>query len=842
LLAELNAGRQARNAMKLSLPIYKPIQMKRSILLSMLVLCAVWNVCAQYDDKVRLELTAISTPLAAVDTSCGAWNTSDKIKINGRTCDVMCENGNCFVEVAKAADGKYTAVYPADCAFIHLDADKHIILPPSQKYSDNHRSEKIYMPTYGAAASGKLQMKNICGVLKLTLRGSADINTVKIEDNAGGYVSGYFNYDEASGKVVCRNSTAAGVYCVVLDCSNDGRGVRLDGKGRNFYVVLPARNYVEGFRITVSDRSHRSMICNIPKAVDVSIDRIASLPVIDYRPADDQIFSEHFDAFVYGGNRVFGKQFKGYGPATKQMPVDNKFDGTERPVHLYEYNKAGSVYIQDKFGVSLDENRLVTRRYLDNRNIGDWLQLFRVQEYQGYVGVGVADNSRGIIETPRLDLDGICDIEVSFKVCPQAAATSSVQFLVDRAGVISEYYVNGVRRGLSNFNYPYTGSERETLRLKNGGAIAVAREEAEKKAWSDVRVVVSGATCETTLKWMSEHFESRYVNGFFIDDIEVKLLRSVPREKILRVMDYNVQNGMWADQQNNYDNFVEYVRSVDPDICIFCEAQSIYYAGTHDKCKIEERYLPYKYKPYTQGIDPNFEPEGWQELAARWGHGYAVIGAHQDNHPVVITSRYPITLVQKLGGEKIWHGGLHAQITVGGEKINLVGFHPWPFGWYRDVPAGEERRKSIAEFGGDRYRLFEMKYFIDNTILDPAYADEKNWLIMGDTNCASPLDDGLYEHGPESMRYAGNRYILDNTPCRDIVKTYYCNDRRDVVPYSTQSSGRIDIMYGSPSMMNRVIKAKSPRYGFTAATYDKKNRFYDTSSDHLPVIVDFEWR
>ena len=38
--------------------------------------------------------------------------------------------------------------------------------------------------------------------------------------------------------------------------------------------------------------------------------------------------------------------------------------------------------------------------------------------------------------------------------------------------------------------------------------------------------------------------------------------------KIVNILVWNIQNGMWSDQGNNYDNFVAWVKGNDPDICI----------------------------------------------------------------------------------------------------------------------------------------------------------------------------------------------------------------------------------------------------------------------------------
>ena len=59
----------------------------------------------------------------------------------------------------------------------------------------------------------------------------------------------------------------------------------------------------------------------------------------------------------------------------------------------------------------------------------------------------------------------------------------------------------------------------------------------------------------------------------------------------MRLLYWNIQNGMWSGQGDNYDKFVEWVRAYDPDVCVWCEAQSIYKTGTADKMDVADRYL-----------------------------------------------------------------------------------------------------------------------------------------------------------------------------------------------------------------------------------------------------------
>ena len=116
-----------------------------------------------------------------------------------------------------------------------------------------------------------------------------------------------------------------------------------------------------------------------------------------------------------------------------------------------------------------------------------------------------------------------------------------------------------------------------------------------------------------------------------------------------KLLSWNIQDGMWCDQFDNYANFVAYINEINPDI--FC----IQEAATHwdidgKSLSHYSRTLPY---PDQKDVEAKWEnPSGWVALAERWGHKYVVMGPYLDNYPVVITSKYPIELVQRLRGDE----------------------------------------------------------------------------------------------------------------------------------------------------------------------------------------------
>jgi hypothetical protein len=55
------------------------------------------------------------------------------------------------------------------------------------------------------------------------------------------------------------------------------------------------------------------------------------------------------------------------------------------------------------------------------------------------------------------------------------------------------------------------------------------------------------------------------------------------KSESVKILYWNIQNGMWSDQGHDYDNFVDFVVEENPDICIWAEAESRYRTDTAEK-------------------------------------------------------------------------------------------------------------------------------------------------------------------------------------------------------------------------------------------------------------------
>jgi|SRR5574344_3112766 endonuclease/exonuclease/phosphatase family metal-dependent hydrolase len=293
-------------------------------------------------------------------------------------------------------------------------------------------------------------------------------------------------------------------------------------------------------------------------------------------------------------------------------------------------------------------------------------------------------------------------------------------------------------------------------------------------------------------------------------------------EKNLRLLYWNIQNGMWSEQGCGYAKFVKWVSDQKPDICVWCEGQSHYKTGSDEELPENERYLV----------------ANWSTLAARYGHNYTYVGGHRDNYPQVITSKYPIENVERILGNVdtlVAHGSSWARIKVNGKTLNIVTVHTWPqaYSYYAQTP--EAKEKSKAEFGGNYFRRTEIEYICHHTIDSVSGAKKQLWMMMGDFNSRSIVDSAQYKHLDPSF-YLVHNYVRENTPYLDVIEK-----TRTKYVSSTYSGNRIDFIYVTPKLLKRVKDAQIVWDDYTTPVLEPHHlRNFKIPSDHLPIIVDFK--
>lgn len=295
----------------------------------------------------------------------------------------------------------------------------------------------------------------------------------------------------------------------------------------------------------------------------------------------------------------------------------------------------------------------------------------------------------------------------------------------------------------------------------------------------------------------------------------------------LRLLYWNIQNGMWDGQPDNYTRFVAWVKAQKPDVCVWCEAQSIWVTNSDKKLDKKDQYLV----------------ANWDKLARRYGHKYIYLGGHHDNYPQVITSKYPIHNVARLLGSQsdtlVCHGGGWATIEVNGKTVNIVTIHTWPQAYGYGV-SKEDRPRSIAAHEGDHFRRTEMEYIINHTIGQVPGANQQLWMMMGDFNAPSPVDNNVYNFPKDDTRFLTHKFIIEHSPYIDVVKQ---KNNGIFIPSSVWNGRRIDFVYATKALYDRVKNASIIWDQYTTPVRNAQNlgNFWHPS-DHLPIIVNFDMK
>ena len=525
---------------------------------------------------------------------------------------------------------------------------------------------------------------------------------------------------------------------------------------------------------------------------------------VTHSPDADLLFFEGFDRCVWGGDIMTGN--KGFSPV--QGTPDKTTTGSELSLESVSASTPGSEMIHTTWHATnpVTSTSTLTPEYLASRGFDDYRQMLRVQEHDGYIAVGTAVLARGYVETlPMKALGGMKSVVVKFRICPMPGCVETIRFDVEKAGVVTSVKVDG-----QDVSAQSCWHEKVTSRAVMGSDVVSIPVSYTSMRWRDVEVRVENVNEATVFSWYPATSTSQ-VNGFYLDEISIEKAQGWDYQSgtDMRVIYWNIQNGMWADQGNNYDNFVEWVRSYNPDVCVWTEAMTIYETGSSNAASNIT---------LTASVANG---SGWKNLASRYGHEYIVI-AHRngDDYPQVVTSRYPLTTLATFGrilmSDDIYHGaGLH-QIDMDGTKINLITVHLKP---------------NLNGKDNSDYRKFELEYVLSKTVLNNKYASE-NYIIAGDFNARSPMDADYTSASDDE--HAVHQYLYDKTNYVDVIANRY-PDRF----MTTTSGSRIDYIYLSPALSSKVTDA-----AVVCDTWVKSDlpvsesvASFRTPSDHRPIMV-----
>lgn len=467
------------------------------------------------------------------------WSSGERFLVNGTKCGGYRFSDGSFRILVKESD-KYDVIYPYDM----VGSDEKLYLQRAQYYVAGAHPAKSY-PMSGslAATHGEVSLAWLCGELKLIFSGTAQIASVGLRDLSGGKLCGTYILDGGQSYLV--DDSAISLDEVTLNCmTKTGYGVELSPSGTAFNIVLPARNYSAGLKVTVSTVDNRAVQFDLP-ALTISKGKIYEFRRGIDVPSD-QIFAYHFDTFSRGSDPVSGRV--GFRPSDLVTPdaFDFSLEKTARVT-----DPGSEMFTRSKINGQID----MPSAYIASRRIGNFTMLSMVQEFCGYMGCGVNGENRCDLKLPKMSCipDGeVCKAEITFRLAMQkdhAVEDLDIFRTYSTTGKVLELWVDGVKkadytpstvvsagsgfmgdltRWSSAFNH--MGIEKqfyssfitvERVRLKP--------DDVNDWAWHDVKLIMGAVTSSTTIEICSNSMETNQA-AFFIDDI------------VARRINYNIGN------------------------------------------------------------------------------------------------------------------------------------------------------------------------------------------------------------------------------------------------------------------------------------------------------------
>lgn len=756
--------------------------------------------------------------------------TKVTVTVNGKEyIPAVQEDGKVYVDVEDSEAAVYEAVLVTEeTTKYHGDTPLEDVVHPFAYAYHTLGNTLTVLPKYASYDEEKgnlLSFSSGLSMIGLTVQGMTSISSIKVTDPQGTILGGTGSYDPQTRSFKMEK----GLPFMVLNCTN--RGAFVSSSGNVFMIPVRSGQYSKGLEVTICSADHLMCRTSIP-SFTVDKDKVHSC-MVTWKPDKNLLFYEGFDNMVWGGDVVAGEDSFGMNPVAGDMTIKSgrTLSGYETPLYPVSYEMAGAGYIQESNlsvteGKDVSGSRYLSDSYIKSRNIGGYLRLYRCQEYQGYISVG--DTYNGIVEPVFAGeiSDAHRDIVISFDICAASDFDDDLSFKATNGGNIISCMVDGTELPETVFSRKFS---------KTGSTAALDRSAVTLPAsdgrWHNVELTVRNMNDKSTFTLTTAASHSKPgAYRFYLDNYQVRTLKDhADRDgSTLRVMYWNIQNGMWADQDNNYNNFVAWVKKYNPDVCVWCEGETIFNTSG-DKVYGTNRILP----------------NAWASVAQRYGHNYWSKSEDRDNYPQIITSKYPINTLAKIGqigttDAYVEHGSGLFEVEFNGHSVYFVSFHAFAHAYDPKYTSSgtDAQNASAALYEGDYHREKEIRYVYEQTI--EKYPSQSNWLMMGDFNSISSLD-AEHHTGINDTNWLLHDHILGKDYLKDIIAER--NAPEDFFSSINGDSRRIDFIYASPAMYDRIESTAIIIDSWTVLSQDKSvsdKGYFCRPSDHRPILVDFK--
>lgn len=305
-----------------------------SALLSLSLISCIEEDAHQLEQQEKVTTLSVSLSSIQSKTHLNAETINGQRSVYWEEGDAINVNGAASTPLAKEQAGSssadftlyncvapYRVVYPAsvfeglgdESPTEDVPADNVIInIPAIQKYSPTSFGKgAAILYGYGDKEGAPVELKNLCGAVKVTLKQGADVlNKVQLVSNLRKYpIAGKYALDTKTGKY----SVLKGLYAVDLEIEE----MTLENGAQAFYFTIPQGTYPDGLTVKFYNKDGFPMECQWLKMPGAASNGIAieggklyEFNAVDFVPGKKEILTGEDWKYLAESINAGGEQFE----------------------------------------------------------------------------------------------------------------------------------------------------------------------------------------------------------------------------------------------------------------------------------------------------------------------------------------------------------------------------------------------------------------------------------------------------------------------------------------------------------------------------------------------------
>ena len=307
--------------------------------------------------EFRLGIAETKTSLGASENNKRKvyWSSGDKVAINGITSDELTEVGEAVSSAVftfdEAPTAPYNVIYPAG---IYKDATT-VTLPAYQTWKQGTFDDGMF-PMAGYSATGlDATMGYLCSTIKISILkdngetpDADNIRVVTFEGLADERISGDFTIDYEALTLTPVASPSAADKKVSVAALNQALSTT---DALDVFIVVPARNYASGFKITVQDSQGHTMTKTgyTQSGKELEAGKLYNMPDVRFVPSGQATGIEIWDAedLIEFATRYNNREYNALGSGLIATVMDDiTFDASTSSA----FNATGGIGCKDSKG------------------------------------------------------------------------------------------------------------------------------------------------------------------------------------------------------------------------------------------------------------------------------------------------------------------------------------------------------------------------------------------------------------------------------------------------------------------------------------------------------------